>query len=1209
MDNQKQNNVEMVPAKPPEKLRFDTDIAKFTPRQMQAVQALDSGKVKFLLYGGALGGGKLQSLSEPVLTPFGWRKIGDLRVGDTILNPTGQPQKVIQVHPQGIKDIYKVTCNDGAWTEVGLEHLWLANKTQRHRKIKENGYYTNGHTFFGGTIWTTEAIRDFLARKENAPIGSHIKKQNILIPLCNPLKFTKSYKPDNNPLTIEPYLLGVLIGDGSLTNPTSVSYTSLDAEISAYLKELGYEFLLQKDDKTWRIRDGGCLKKRIDKLGLSCRSENKFVPECYKWAPLEERIKLIQGLVDTDGYVDDRGHLSYTTVSKQLADDFQWIIRSLGGKATITTKTPTYSYKGEKLNGQLAYTIYFRTKIDKQLAHLPRKQERITGKFNNELGEFSRSIEKIEYVGKKEAVCITVSNPNGLYVTRDFIVTHNSYFLRWFGIRYLMKLFAKKGLRQIQAMIACEDYPTLKDRQLSKISREFPGWLGKSHSDHKDYGRCFILAEEYGGGIICFRNLDDASRYASAEFAAILVDELTKNTYDTFTHLRTRLRWPGLDDIECLFVAGTNPGSRGHGFTKQLWLDKAFPDEFIHPIDYRSQFAYVPSKATDNPHLDKAYWSMLNTLPLSLRKAFRDGDWNVFVGQAFQEWTPSVHVIRPLMIPRGAPIYMTFDWGFGAPFSVGWWWVDADGRVYRFNEWYGWNGTANQGLRLPDTDVVDGIVKRESKMGDLDLGRIVRIAGPDCFQKRPDYRGGGQGPSTFEVFAQKGIYLQCGDPNRELKLRQFRERLRIPRDERGEIVELPKMLIYENCEHFIRTIPTLTQDKNNLEDIDQQGEDHCFHGDTIIKSSHGIMKISELVGTEGFVKTIDGWAPYRNCRLTRKQAETVKVCFADGSYVVCTPDHEFLNDSGNWAKAIDLTDETCYVSVKGETLCESTLLVKQFRNLTEKDITSVVSTSKRKVKGYTERFGNTIMGQSRKGFRCIIKTMTEAIIGMKTWNFVKIQNIAHIMQKLMIMPNGLNLYTEGLPSGMEVKQVNNGIKNNIKSIAVKPWLKNMKSNVRFAGEFFQGQNFQNTVPVNVEMKDIYDQKVHGKKERVNAVSKFSQQYGIHTTRLVQNRVQQNLDGKSLKAVKVLPFGKHDVYCLTVPVLHCFSLSNGVVVSNCFDESSHICMARPVSQRISDTRPLTMAEKDWKVILGEESMSIHEQPGEGFEYVDENDIFG
>lgn len=403
-----------------------------------------------------------------------------------------------------------------------------------------------------------------------------------------------------------------------------------------------------------------------------------------------------------------------------------------------------------------------------------------------------------------------------------------SYFLRWCAVRLLMRYFLKKQLTWVQVMLACEDYPSLKDRQTTKIAREFPEWLGISVADHKDYGRCFILNPEYGNGVICFRNLDDASKYQSAEFAAILVDELTKNSYDTFTFLRTRLRWPGLTDVECQFIGGTNPGGIGHGWCKQFWMDKLFPTEFINPTDYREQFAYVPSKADDNPYLDPGYWAMLDTLPLHMRKAFRDGDWNVFVGQAFQEWSAPIHVVQPLPIPDNAPIYMTYDWGFGAPFAIGWWWVDADGRVYRFAEWYGWNGSPNQGLRLPDSEIAKGIKKKEKELGFIASNLRVRLAGPDCFQKRPDYKGGGQGPSTAEEFAKEKLFLSVGDPSRALKIRQFHERLKIPVDVDGQVNGLPMMLIYSTCEQFIRTIPIIVTHKNNVEEIDSTGEDHIF---------------------------------------------------------------------------------------------------------------------------------------------------------------------------------------------------------------------------------------------------------------------------------------------------------------------------------------------------------------------------------------------
>ena len=395
-----------------------------------------------------------------------------------------------------------------------------------------------------------------------------------------------------------------------------------------------------------------------------------------------------------------------------------------------------------------------------------------------------------------------------------------SYWLRWYAVRRLMVLFYKFGLKNAVGMLACEDYPALKDRQLSKIATEFPPWLGKYHADHKTYGRCFILAAKWGAGIIAFRNLDDASKYQSAEFAFILVDELTKNTFEVFTDLRSRLRWPGLPDSECQFAAGTNPGGVGHGWVKAFWIDEIFSDEWA---SCKHQFKFVPSKAIDNPHLDKDYYKTLDSLPEQLRKAFRDGDWNIFVGQAF-DFKREVHVIKSSEhpVPRSAPIYMTFDWGFGKPFSIGWWWIDSDGRAYRFSEWYGWNGVPDVGLRLTDEKIAEGIINREAVMG-IDPSTINRLAGHDCWNKKPNFQGGGQGKSTAEVLAEKGIFLTKADPSRSLKIRQFRSRLAV-----DEKTNLPMVLIYDKCTNFIRTIPNLVVDDTTGEDIDSKGEDHIY---------------------------------------------------------------------------------------------------------------------------------------------------------------------------------------------------------------------------------------------------------------------------------------------------------------------------------------------------------------------------------------------
>lgn len=199
-------------------------------------------------------------------------------------------------------------------------------------------------------------------------------------------------------------------------------------------------------------------------------------------------------------------------------------------------------------------------------------------------------------------------------------------------------------------------------------------------------------------------------------------------------------------------------------------------------------------------------------------------------GQAF-DFSREHHVIKPIPIPHGAPLYMTYDWGYGAPFSVGWWWVDADGRIYRFAEWYGASFSKETGtwvgLRLTDDEVAEGIVRKEKEIG-IYGQNIIRLCDPTSFNKKPDYKGGGQGPSTAEVFSRHQIYLSPGDPNRALKIRQFRQRLRVFEAKEGEPTIAPMLQVYDSCEHFIRTIPLIPVSKTNVEDVDTTSEDHAF---------------------------------------------------------------------------------------------------------------------------------------------------------------------------------------------------------------------------------------------------------------------------------------------------------------------------------------------------------------------------------------------
>jgi len=321
----------------------------------------------------------------------------------------------------------------------------------------------------------------------------------------------------------------------------------------------------------------------------------------------------------------------------------------------------------------------------------------------------------------------------------------------------------------------------------------------------------------------------DVFQYQGAEIHLLIIDELTTFTEFIYDYLRGRVRCAlpipekyrhKIPGIEC----ASNPGGIGHNFCKERWVDFAKPMELkrTENKDGGMLRQYIPGLLQDNEILmqeDPNYIHRLDALPEPYRTAYKDGNWEIFMGQAFF-FSKEHHVIDPIPVPDNAPVYMTFDWGFGAPFSIGWWWVDADGRVYRFFEWYGWNGEINKGLRLVDSEIAEGIVERERKQ--RIRPPMVRYAGHDSFNKKPDYKGGGQGKSTAEVFAGHGLYLTKGDATRHLKYRQFRERLKVVKGER------PMIQIYSTCEQFIRTIPMIQTHKTNPEEIDDSGEAHCL---------------------------------------------------------------------------------------------------------------------------------------------------------------------------------------------------------------------------------------------------------------------------------------------------------------------------------------------------------------------------------------------
>lgn len=237
-----------------------------------------------------------------------------------------------------------------------------------------------------------------------------------------------------------------------------------------------------------------------------------------------------------------------------------------------------------------------------------------------------------------------------------------SYWLRWYLLRRLLRL-AARGVWNARVGLFCEDYPALKDRQISKIETEFPAWLGRVQETKSD-GLGFHLRPEYGGGVLALRNLDDPAKYQSAEFAAMGIDELTKNRERVFHILRGSLRWPGVDF--CQFVAASNSNGLGREWVRQYFIERNLPAELK---GHERDFVYIQASPRDNPYLTATYWDDLATLPERLRRSWLDGDWYVAnEGVVFSEFTDA-NLTDDEPDPK-IPIEIAFDDGYIDPRAI-----------------------------------------------------------------------------------------------------------------------------------------------------------------------------------------------------------------------------------------------------------------------------------------------------------------------------------------------------------------------------------------------------------------------------------------------------------------------------------------------------------------------------------------------------------
>jgi phosphate starvation-inducible PhoH-like protein len=410
-----------------------------------------------------------QPLDAKILTPDGWTTMGEIKEGDFVISREGKPTKVLGVFPKGKKKVFRVTTTDGTSTECCEDHLWNTI-TREERKRGKVGQVRSTKDIITTLVDTNGKINHFLPRNEaihyskkelpiapytmgallgDGSVSNSVSISNtdlqLLQKVSSELESLDCYLTNNGRSIVynirsklynnKPARQVVIVDKttgiesiydsiGKAVAATGINRSTLASrcEKELVIDNKHYSFLKKKDN--W----SNPVKNITENLGLvGCKAWEKFVPEIYKYSSVDDRLELLRGLMDTDGTVKKTGEASFTTTSKKLADDVVEIVRSLGGRASRRErnrigKKSLLTTGRQIVSRRISYEFTISLPQNMNPFYISRKSERHNSKYIHSVGILS-----IEDTGeKKEVQCIRVDNDEHLYITDDFIVTHNT---------------------------------------------------------------------------------------------------------------------------------------------------------------------------------------------------------------------------------------------------------------------------------------------------------------------------------------------------------------------------------------------------------------------------------------------------------------------------------------------------------------------------------------------------------------------------------------------------------------------------------------------------------------------------------------------------------------------------------------------------------------------------------------------------------------
>ena len=749
-----------------------------------------------VLYGGPL------EISTLVKTSKGLEEIGDISIGDYVYTPNGSLTKVIEIPFEGEEESYKISFSNGAEVIASHGHKWKVGTSDWAKTQKE---FRTRRTF--------ELLNDYkLSRGRN----------RYYIPKVAPLYYKET------PHLISPYIMGVLLSDGCIIKAITIFNEDLEV-INRVVDELHEDYELSQDSRiAFRIvkknREKGSkslYKEELRRLKIFGKNAfQKSIPVQYLFDSVENRLSLLRGLMDCDGTVrgseKNRGReAKYSTVSVALKNTFIQLAESLGFRTTY--------YSEELPNGNLIYRILINGELNP--FYLKRKKHKYE---NCKTRLVNTYITNIEPVGVKKVKCITIEDPDHVFVLDRNIVTHNSA-----GGGKSFALLAD-ALRDL-------GHPDFRGLILRRTTEELRELIQKSQELYPKVYPDIRWSERRSewyfpkrpGGRLWMSYLDrdqDVTRYQGQAFNYIAFDELTQwPTPYPWDYMRSRLRTTSSSGLKLYMRCTANPGGLGGSWVKKTFIDPApwgeafnardleTGKELIFPSTHSKagqplfQRRFIPAKLKDNPYLyeDGMYEANLLSLPEAERKRLLEGNWDVAEGVAFPEWNRSVHVIPPFDIPDDWRKFRSCDYGYGSYSAVLWFAVDNRDQLIVYRELYV--------SKVLAVDLADMVLDLERNDGQIAYG----VLDSSCWANRGD-----SGPSIAEQMIRQGCKWRPSDRSKGSRVagkNEIHRRLQV-----DEFLGEPRLVFFNNCVKCIDQIPGLPLDPDNPEDVYTKGEDHIY---------------------------------------------------------------------------------------------------------------------------------------------------------------------------------------------------------------------------------------------------------------------------------------------------------------------------------------------------------------------------------------------